>query len=322
MRKKRTFNLLLICLLFFSTVSQATGLKLRIISEKAVLRLQPSADSEVISSLPMGGILEAEGKVGNWYYIKIPKTKQQSSVSGFVNAEMVDVIGEVSEVIEVTKKEKITPLIVQEPEFEIKTPKKTIKRGITAKGLKIGLNITNFYGENVEAFEDFFSEEVESKMGFCVGAFITYNILDIFAIQPEILFTTKGAKSEEELWGKTLKGSINLSYLEIPVLAKFIISTKSNIKPSFYAGPSLAIKLSGKSRSEYNGDVNKEDLEDVKGTDLGLVIGAGLDLNLGFLGQGKVTVDIRYTFGLTSISERSEVDVKNKAISLMIGYKF
>jgi len=322
MRKKRTFNLFLICLLFFSTISLATGLKLRIISEKAVLRLQPSADSEVVSTLPMGGILESEGKVGNWYYIKIPKTKQQSSVSGFVNAAMVDVIGEVGEVIEVTKEEKIPPLIVQEPEFEMKTPKKTIKRGITAKGLKIGLNFTNFYGENVAVFEDPFDEYVESKMGFCIGAFITYNILDMFAIQPEILYTTKGAKSEEELWGRTLKGSINLSYLEIPVLAKFLIPSQSNIKPSFYAGPSLAIKLSGKKRGEYNGDVKKEDLQNVKGTDLGLVIGAGLDLNLGFLGQGKVTVDIRYTFGLTSISEIRRHDEKNKAISLMIGYKF
>ncbi len=192
-------------------------------------------------------------------------------------------------------------------------------QGLTA-GLKGGMNIANLHGKGVKVIEEGIGTDLVSKMGFCAGGFITYNINDMFAIQPELLFSMKGAKAEREIEGETAKLAFNLNYLEIPVLAKLSIPTPGNVKPSLFVGPSLAIKLSGKLKTEIAGESEEEDLEDLKSTDFGLVFGAGIDFALG---QGKLTVDARYTLGLTKADEsEEELDIKNGAISIMVGYSF
>lgn len=65
-------------------------------------------------------------------------------------------------------------------------------QGLTGKGLKGGLNIATLTGDDVE------NEGKKSKLGLCAGGFITYSINDIFAIQPEVLFTMKGVVHEGE----------------------------------------------------------------------------------------------------------------------------
>ncbi len=181
-------------------------------------------------------------------------------------------------------------------------------------GPKIGANFANLYGEDMKETEGEIGEDFKSKLGICVGGFITFNISKMFAIQPEVLYSMKGSKAEGTLFGETIKLQFNLSYLEFPVLAKLRIPTRGNVKPNIFAGPSLAIKLSGKSKTEYAGESEEEDIEAMKDTDFGLIIGAGVDF-------GKLTVDLRYNLGLTKIPEEDD-DVKNKAISLMIGYSF
>ncbi|GAH00873.1 unnamed protein product, partial [marine sediment metagenome] len=129
---------------------------------------------------------------------------------------------------------------------------------------------------------------------------------------------------EEEILGDTLKIWIKLDYLEIPVLAKIIVPTPGGVKPCLFAGPVLALKLSGKMKAEYAGESVEEDIEDedMKSTDFGLVIGAGLDFGLGVSGMGKLTVDIRYSLGLSTISTFEGDDVKNGVFSLMVGFSF
>jgi len=96
------------------------------------------------------------------------------------------------------------------------------------------------------------------------------------------------------------------------------------VKPCLFAGPVLALKLSGKMKAEYAGESEEEDIEDedMKSTDFGLVIGAGLDFGLGAPGMGKLTVDIRYSLGLSTISTFEGDDVKNGVFSLMVGFSF
>lgn len=189
-------------------------------------------------------------------------------------------------------------------------------------GLKIGASSAKLYGDDVEDLEDFLGEDLKSRIGFCVGGFVTIDIAEIFAIQSEVLYTMKGLTYEEEIMGDTLKAWIKLDYLEIPVLAKINIPTPGGVKPSLFAGPAIALKLSSKVKAEYAGDSDEEDLEDVKGTDFGLVIGGGLDFGFGSSGRGSISVDIRYTLGLSTISEFEGEDIKNGVFSLMVGYSF
>jgi len=183
-------------------------------------------------------------------------------------------------------------------------------------GLKIGMNRATFHGDDVKEMEQVFGEKMESKWGLCVGGFIRFNISKAFAIQPEVLYTMKGAKIGATVLDITSKWEFNLSYLEVPVLVKFMIPTPGGVKPNLYAGPALAIKLSSKIKHEVPGwPVEEEDLEGMKDTDFGIIVGAGVDF-------GKLMVDVRYVLGLTTLSDEGDEDVKSGVISLMIGFSF
>ncbi|MDH5173815.1 MAG: PorT family protein [Elusimicrobiota bacterium] len=193
-------------------------------------------------------------------------------------------------------------------------------QGVTG-GLKAGMNIANMHGDNVKLAEEL-GIEFSSKIGLCAGGFITYTLNDMFAVQPEFLFSVKGAKGEGEIEGEPTKITMRMNYLEIPVLAKLLIPTPGDVRPSLFVGPSLAIKLTGKSKLESAAGSEEADIEGLKSTDFGLVFGGGIDFALG---RGKFTVDARYTLGLITTrepEEGEEIDIKNGVISLMVGYSF
>jgi len=194
-------------------------------------------------------------------------------------------------------------------------PNSSLAKGITG-GLKIGMNSAKLHGEDIKEMEEELGEELKSKWGLCAGGFIRFNISETFAIQPEVLYTMKGGKFEETIDGETMKFEMNFSYLEIPVLLKLTIPTPGGIKPSLFAGPALAIKLSGKEKLVYAGEtIEEEDIEEMKDTDFGLIIGAGVDF-------WNLTVDLRYVLGLNTFSTEEDVDAKHGVISLIVGYSF
>ena len=124
----------------------------------------------------------------------------------------------------------------------------------------------------------------------------------------------------------TLKGTIKLSYLEIPVLAKIAIPTQGSVKPVLIIGPSLSFKLSAEAEGEMEveGYSESEEIDisdEVSGVDFGLVFGAGVDV---LLASGTLTFDARYNLGLTNVPdiEGESYDVKNAVISFMVGYAF
>lgn len=183
---------------------------------------------------------------------------------------------------------------------------------LTEIGLKAGLNIADYKSD---------WRDTDSKMGFCGGAFITLSINEMFAVQTEFLFTMKGANLGEVVrtdeFGNIIEtSSIRevLNYLEIPVLGKLCVLPQSRVRPNLFAGPFFALKLSGK----HKVGSQETDMEHLKDTDYGLVVGGGVDFELG---QGELTVDARYALGLAKIYD-SDIDVKNRVISVMLGYSF
>jgi hypothetical protein len=143
---------------------------------------------------------------------------------------------------------------------------------------------------------------VDYKAGLNLGAFISIPAGPMLAIQPEAFFSQKGAKT-----GTT---KISYNYLEVPLLLKLSPSLPGDfVRPIFFAGPSAGILLSAKA-----GDFDLKD--EMKNADFGLVIGGGVEF-------GKLSLDARYNLGLSSIDkavENVKSDVKNRAITVMIGY--
>jgi len=193
--------------------------------------------------------------------------------------------------------------------------------GITGKGLKLGLGFANI-STDYQELNDF----LDSRSGASCGAFVTYSFNRRWAVQPELLYVSKGA--QKDLFFVSAEWKIN--YLEVPVLAKFNIVPDAQLQPSLYAGPALSILLGSKFRIS---DTEYDVADGMKTMDLGFVFGGGLDYR-------HVTFDIRYTLGLLNTVDAARINslteaqpgdsyylegnpsIKNRSLSFMIGAKF
>lgn len=185
-------------------------------------------------------------------------------------------------------------------------------------GAKLGLNLSNFAGD---------AEDANGKLGLLVGGFAEIKISDKFAIQPELLFSAQGSKSEESEsssgFSSTSEDTQKLNYLNIPVMAKYYATEKLFIE----AGPQIGFLLSAKSEYEdtqtFGGSTQttsgSTDIKEfVNSTDFGLNIG------LGFNFTENIGAGLRYTSGLSNILKDAEdgYKVTNSNIALSVSYTF
>jgi hypothetical protein len=190
--------------------------------------------------------------------------------------------------------------------------------GLTGKGFKVGLNLAKFTGSDVT--------EASMRTAFVFGGFITYSFTELFAIQPELLYSMKGSKRKvfDEQLSENVDVTYKLNYIEIPVLFRIQLAGGGNFKPNFYAGPEIGILLSAKGNGTTSGVSVDVDIKDqCKSTDIGLIGGVGADY---LMGTGKLTFDIRYDAGLSKVFKAvngfPEPKVNNSAITFLVGYGF
>jgi len=171
----------------------------------------------------------------------------------------------------------------------------------TSFGVKGGLNLTTFSGGNYY--------DAKSLVGFQVGGFAEIKVIERLSIQPEVLFSTQGAKLDGGSFGDF---DTKLNYINVPVLAKFYITKQFTVE----AGPQIGFLVSAKSEGD---DVK----DSFKSVDTGFNFGVGYNFteNLG--------VGLRYTVGLSNIADY-DVDnteqyldsPKNSVLALTLAYKF
>ncbi len=191
--------------------------------------------------------------------------------------------------------------------------------GITAKGVKAGINLATHGGGDAD-------EHHKNRTAFIGGGFLTYALMNMLVVQPEVLFSMKGYKWEHG--GSKWTGKYN--YLEIPILFKYQIPMEGSIRPNLFAGPAPAFLLSAEEEWEYSdhngiGFTNGDDhsgttdvKDDTNSFDFGLIFGGGVDIDMG---SGMLVFDVRYNLGLTKIDSRDDPnDIKNQVISIVAGY--
>ena len=183
-------------------------------------------------------------------------------------------------------------------------------------GIKGGLNSSNFSGDTDGA-------DFKSRVGFNLGAFAAIKLSEKITLQPEILYSTQGAKAEnitapvdDMLFTGDVK--FNLSYINVPVMMKYYVADKFNLE----IGPQIGFLTSAKTSTKLDGFSQTVE-QDVKNyfesVDFGLNFGAGYDFTK------NVSVGIRYNFGLSNIFKTEAGDdskTQNSVFSLSVGYKF
>ena len=183
-----------------------------------------------------------------------------------------------------------------------------------SKGIKFGLNIAKFTGDDAEGSENLTGLVVGGHLRFGAG---------FLSIQPELLFTRKGVKTNDIEEGTSVEIKIKNDYLEIPVLIRLGFGHSPGLKPSLFAGPSAALLVSSRGLTTFGGGQSSIEVDAnhlFKEFELGFVIGAGIDFTLGFR---TLLFEIRYSGGLSSIDDSGDDgDIKNSVISIMGGLAF
>jgi hypothetical protein len=197
-------------------------------------------------------------------------------------------------------------------------------------GVKAGLNLNS-------ASMDIKNVAIKNlKIGYDVGLTAEYQMSDLFYLQSGAYFTTKGAvlKSEKASSDiKNWKNSVNLQYVQVPLLASFKLEMVTDTKLFVNMGPYFAYGIGGKTivKNDYTDadtpstkdEYNSFDDSYFKKFDFGLMYGAGIEFE-------KFVYGIQFEFGLLNIAEKSNglnpqintKGFKNKGVSFNIGYKF
>lgn len=181
-------------------------------------------------------------------------------------------------------------------------------------GIKAGVNLSNMYVDEV-------SDE-NMKVGLNAGVFAKLPVTRGFSIQPELLYSSKGAK---ETYHNFIMGEgeyrFNLNYVELPVLAVFNLAKNFNLHVGPYVSYLAGVNIKDMKDNGTIHDVANLDAEDFNRFDYGLAGGLGIDIS-------NFTLGARYNYGLREIGKSGNVtsdllkNSKNSAVSLYIGIGF
>ncbi|MGO3183747.1 MAG: porin family protein [Aequorivita sp.] len=191
-------------------------------------------------------------------------------------------------------------------------------------GAKAGVNFASIGGDG--------ADELDGLTSFHIGALAEIPINEKFSVQPELLYSSQGAKAEfsETYMGQTIsfKYKRKLDYINVPIMAKYYVIEGLSIE----AGPQFGILVSAKGESETEGGVvgphsENVDIKDSHNTlDIGFGLGATYRLNNG------IFFSARYVLGITNMIKDQDSDFgdeefekfkqHNNVIQLSLGYSF
>jgi hypothetical protein len=188
----------------------------------------------------------------------------------------------------------------------------------TQIGLRAGVSIADLSVDDDEF-------EPDSKTGFLAGAFVELPLGGNLSFQPGASFVQKGA--EESDGDATL--SLELNYIEFPLLFKYAFPTTGSVGVHLSAGPAVAFETSCKVSVEGTGvelnigcdEGDSYDIEvETTSVDIGAMLGGGLAFDVG---RAQLMVDAFYNFGLKNIDDTGgDESVKNRAIYATVGASF
>ena len=190
-------------------------------------------------------------------------------------------------------------------------------------GQGISLGFRGGLNSATESVSDDAGLDLKSRTTFHFGGIVSIGIQETFALQIEAILSEKGFSFTET--GVT--AALELSYLQIPILAKVIVPTPptSPVTPHFFAGPNLGFEVSCNITGEGGGvsvsaGCDASGLE-TKAFDFGLLFGGGLSI-----GKGPVAflIDVAYDLGLANIDNTSGSSdtARNRTFMASVGLMF
>jgi hypothetical protein len=167
-------------------------------------------------------------------------------------------------------------------------------------GIKGGINYANQTGTDITVNSTNYKTEAISN--FHIGLLAEVKLGDRFSIQPEVLYSTQGAKYDAI--GVAQDFTNDIGYISIPVMAKINLNNTFSLE----FGPQASFLMSKKNEVSINSIKNQKDI------DFGAGAGLGIRVTKSIFLQG------RYMVGLSEISP--DAKVKNSVLQVSAGLLF
>ena len=164
-------------------------------------------------------------------------------------------------------------------------------------GVKVGVNLARLSGFN--------DATTTQRVGITAGGFLTVGLAPMIAFEPEVLFSMQGSRLHFGTSGSVVSSDVTakLDYIQVPLLLRVGTSGKHGVSLFVVGGPTVGIL------ARKQGVV-----DDLKSTDLGVVVGAGVSIS-------RLLLEARYTTGLTDFNKGGTV-YKNRVLSMLVGLTF
>lgn len=181
-------------------------------------------------------------------------------------------------------------------------------------GFKVGFSLADFKGEE--------TDNLDPRTSVHVGLAAEIPINEILAIQPELLYTFQGVKTESEEVNFE-KESTKLDYIYLPVMVKYY---PFYVVPGFSleAGPQVGFLTSAvlERRNNLDGGITETSDTDIK--DITSSIDVGFNLGVGYQLEIGAFIQARYNLGITDVFdiEGLEVSQQHSVFQFSTGFKF
>jgi hypothetical protein len=178
-------------------------------------------------------------------------------------------------------------------------------------GLKGGTTVSSFsHGQ----------PHTGTKVGYTAGVFGAYSFSDLLGVQVEAAYFQQGGTwirfkddtrfgANADFFTKNVTSSaITLHNLEVPVLMRLTVPVETEVKPVFFAGPSIGFNLHATERYERTGELAEGVFVTAGGSkvvtsqynlyQVGATAGLGLEIPMGSV---NLLVDARYRYGINPV---------------------
>jgi hypothetical protein len=342
MKKMCKYPLILALMVFMAApiLAQSGNGKVRIIVESANVRLEPTPDSKIMTTVPMGAILTVSFQKGEWFMVELPQNAQGITVTGYLHQSTVEVISPVAPVKQAAPVQPPAQPRTQ-PRAQTPPPPPSGYSAPKTGGFKImgGVSLANVsFKDNAEV-----ADKPGYRMGISGGAGYEMALGNALILEVDVLYQQRGFKYDDMSDTSLTVGDDTYTYgnklvlksdvVAVPALVKFKFNPGSG--PFVLGGFEGAFVLSSNveltSTTYKNGSVDSEEKsseeakEFTKSMDYGLVFGGGFEFNVG---SSALVIDARYHMGLANMldpgdSAASADDwIKSKGIVVMLGMKF
>ncbi|MBY0472467.1 PorT family protein [bacterium] len=172
-----------------------------------------------------------------------------------------------------------------------------------------------YLGFNLANMDIVPSTRSENKTSLILGAHYGFEFGEVWTLEPGLQYAQRGFT----YYLGTSAIDFSVAYIEVPVVMKARFTTKKDITWVLLGGFDVGVATGNASCAITSDDFC------IAGRNLntfhfGLQAGGGLEIRVN--STERLTVTLKYLYGLTEVAHSSAYELRNRGIEILLGYEF